>query len=285
MNMKKRIVPKVGSTWVQNKQRLDLLVLLPEFQSDVQQIRGELGIPRTGLLTTDTYTAWARKQTADSDKNMSIQGSRSRGASPRNLMAQSLETLGAKYNLPKTFYAQNPFHGLYWYITCNEIRPPSNHFSIVPDLQGGVSIATHGTLSKGDLRLANEMLKDMQRSVLKKQVLVPTRAKENFERDLAIFSAFRARMGKPVRKKIYEKGSYLAIASKSKDKKSEKKMRELERLHKSSIHIEYDEKTSKEIGKQFRMTGAAARKAAERVERRIATQFGTQFIPDNKSVV
>ena len=62
-------------------------------------------------------------------------------------------------------------------------------------------------------------------------------------------------------------------------------MRELERLHKSSIHVEYDEKTSKEIGKQFRITGAAARKAAERIERRIAAQFGVRFIPDNKSIV
>ena len=283
--MKKRIVPKVGSTWVQSKERLDLLVLLPEFQSDVQQIRAELGIPQTGLLTTDIYTAWARKHTSDSDKNISTLGSDSRGASPRNRMSESLKMLGVKYNLSRTFYAQNPFHGLYWYITCNEIRPPSNHFAIVPDAQGGVSITTHGTLSKSDLRLANEMLKDMQHTVLKKQVLVPTRAKENFERDLAIFSAFRARMGKPVRKKIYERGSYLAIAAKSRDKKSEKKMRELERLHKSSIHVEYDEKTSKEIGKQFRITGAAARKAAERIERRIAAQFGVRFIPDNKSIV
>jgi hypothetical protein len=292
-----------------NDVRFRLLVALPSFQEDVRAVRKEMGIPLEGFSNHEDRRKWHHNLIVETDRVMDapafLKSERDMFAirhpqkrmerrdelyrtAPLYKMGYLKRQLGEKYRLPEHFIADNPLQGLQIYIETGIVRAPSGNWSITmnPEARKGtakwLALTTYAPLSKKELNEAKKMLEDMQRHYLLPQVVVATRTKKQFERDLEIFREFIKRESKPVRRKSYEPQTYLSIlASKG---HPEKKLRALERKreYKKSIKIQFDERTSAAIGKQFHISADAARKAAERVGNMIADLFGAEFRPDTK---
>lgn len=258
---------KVGSSkWpehLKNEVRLKLLFALPEFQKDLLRIRKELGIPSDGLLSDDDYDAWDHRvmKTKESVGHL----------------YSGLRMLGDKYKLPRHFYS-DPYLGLLPWITRNNFRAPLNNWVIEMDPEskgsvGWLSIKTFAPLSKREIAHASKDLARLQKSFFPKQTIITGRAKKQFERDLAIYTDLSSRPTKPVRKEKYD--GYLFTIRRS---ATPSKWRELKRIHKHDISVGYDEKTSRQKGREISVKAAAVRKAQERIRNLIRQFFGDSFL-------
>ncbi len=272
-------------------------------------MRKEVGIPPDGFSNHEDRRKWHHNLIVETDRIMdapkflkaekemfTIQQPQKRmerrdelyRTAPLYKMGYLKRRLGEKYKLPEHFISDNPLQGLQVYIETGVVRAPSGNWSITmnPEARKGtakwLALTTYAPLSKKELRDAMGMLTNMQRHYLPPEVVVKTRVKKQFDRDLQIFKEFVKRSKKPTLKKDYEKSTYLSIMARKRDKMSPKQWRGLERLHKKAIQVHFDEKTSKEIGRQFGISSDAARKAVERVADMIADSFGKEFRPDTK---
>lgn len=308
--MKRAIKKPPQQVQYKNDVRLKLLVILPSFHEDVQKFRKEFGIPQDGFKTHKEHLEWRSEliREADHIKDTPVFLRMAKEIllikNPPEQLKKKIElyntipfykfgsrktALGEKYKLPAHFYINDSSCGLSPYLTRNVVRAPSDNWAISNDGQGGkgtakqLSIITYGILSESEAKEALKMLLDLQHYYLPKEVTVNTRTKKNFERDLLIFQEFAKRMKKPVIKKHYKKDSYLSLAERTKADLSPKKWKELERNHKDTIDISFDEKTSQEVGDKFGISGDAARKAAGRTRDTISDFFGDEFLPDVKS--
>lgn len=241
MTKKKKTKPAIWPETRRNKIRLKLLLFLPEFQKDVRQIRNMLWIPEEGYSSDKQSEDWDDEFFEKRDR----QGVRS--------IYAALEIVGKKYRLPRNFY-HDMSEGLWPYILRNEVLPPANNWVIALEERDGpehISIKTFAPLSKREIAMAKKDLSRMQKHFFRKEIMVPTRIKANFERDLEIYSAFRERVKKPVRKKMPDIEGYM---------------------------LDFDEKTSQQIGETFGITAAAARQAARRISKLIRDFFGQNNI-------
>lgn len=281
-----------------NEIKLKLLTILPYFQEDVKRIRQELNIPPTGFNNEENLKRWYDAEIIE--KSDEIIGSREFRKAVAKLetiknypdylkqkwglndkiplfrMAHRKEMLGKKYKLPANFY-ENQLGGLLSYITRNELRPPSNNWIIEQDPEGRkgttkwFAIKIFSPLSKKELKDATKMLKSLQKHYFPKGLVVNSRIKKQFDRDLIIFRELvLERDKKPIKRKKYS--GYLSYI------KDPKERQRWEKLYPSCIEIGFDTTTSREIAKRLNITPDAVRQTTKRLKTLIRVFFGEEYI-------
>lgn len=290
---------KRNPVYEKNIMKFKLLASLPSFQTDIKEIRKELDICEEGLTDVDFKDWYEEKIIKQSDimlksdeyldlknkaKKMKLKNYseylkiswKANNLIPINKFRNKQEMLGEKYNLPKNFYSTGPTSGIWLYITQNKICAPSNNWAIAPNPEArlgtakSMSLTTYAPLDKKELGNAVKMLKEMQKSYFPKQVVFPQRIKNNFERDLEIFKELCIqRKNKPVKKKIYIKGGYLSYVKNV----SKKEMRSLERKNKSGIKVDFDEITSRNVARKFKVSSNVVRSAIKRMKELVKSLF------------
>jgi hypothetical protein len=271
---------------------LQLLILVPEFRDDVTALRKEIGINEDGFQFPKELYEWAEKkdiwyyegEEGLEEDNPSATLESIQDNYPSNFFEEKMLEFGIKYKLPFNFYA-SPHRGLAPYVLSGRVSEPDSNFAINfkfhDDTLLWTSLIAYAPLSKIEARKAVDSLRDTQMNTVPlflkgSDTFGRKQKRTNMERDLSLFEKQVARSGKPKKIKMYEPGSYLEIASKS---KTSQNMKRVERIHKSSVFVDYDNPTSKQIGKKLGVSAAATRQAKKRLNLLAQELFGYDLEP------
>jgi len=303
LTMKKESINKQfvkGPEYIKNEVRFKLLVTLLNFQNDIKAIRDEFNIPPDGFSDDKTSGEWYENEIIEkTDKIISSQKFRKAKEELATLrdhaeylkrewelndkiplfkMRHRKEMLGKKYRLPANFY-EDEYIGLSAYIIRNDVIPPINnwliqHDSYPHDEKGTakwLAIKTYAPLSQKEVKDAMDWLTSLQKHYFPKEIIIDSRIKKQFDRDLSIFKELALeRDKKPTKRKIYS--GYLSFLKDSGERKK------WEKLHPNCIDIGFDATTSREVARRFDITSDAVRQAIKRMSTLIKNLFGDEFI-------
>lgn len=266
---------------------MKLLSYVPEFKRDVNETRKEFDIKEDGFeWGKNELYEWADKKDiwyykGDESEPDEDRTSRSDEDVIKNFPANPFENkmlnLGTKYKLPFNFYAY-PYRGLPRFILSGQIEVSHHNFAIeiheAANKSIWLSLTAFVPLSAKELKEAiselkssMEMLPEFFNGI---DTISKKRYRNNIIRDLVLLEAQTNRSGKPKRIKKYKPGSYMDQLSKSKTISVKK----WEQLHKKDIFVEYDNQTSRQIGKKQGLKGDAVRQAKKRLNSLSKELFG-----------
>jgi len=289
-----------------NEMKMKLLASLPSFQREVLAIRSEFGIPEGGWGKNDeAYGAWYHQKflvQSDQVQNSKEYTEKERVLKAENwagkishaeykkrkwelldmvpvtAMAHRLERFRGKYHLPENFIT-TPRGGVRWYIERGEVVSPGNNWMITPDPETRkgtakwISIKTFSPLTKQEIADAVAMLESIQSHYFPPSVNIPLRSRQVFERDLRMVSELRSRTGHPVLRE--QLAGYLKDLQKSYGDSAITP--EMRKIYKHQVVVDYDQPTSKRVGKKEGAKPATTRKAIQRLDRLAKKLFDTGF--------
>ncbi len=276
---------------------LKLLSCVPEFKKDVKDIRTEMAIKIDGFRWDDSEMwEWASKKNLEYYQGLP-QGDEEEGTDhiglsskddedvrktfPSNFFEKRMLDLGTKYKLPFNFYAF-PCDGLSRYILSGEIKADHpnyfTNFHEAKDRTLWTSLTAYMPLSGKELKDAMKEWQDDSMGILSAlfegvDALSKKRYRNKIDRDLFLIKEQIKRSSKPKKIKRYKQGSYLDILSKD-QATSTKRKKILEHQNKKDVLVEYDNLTSKQIGKSRGVTGDTTRQAKKRLNLLAKGLFG-----------
>lgn len=313
-----RNTTKLNSLTRGNDVRIKYLVALPTFQKDIVKIRADFGIKEGGFSNEIEANEWEHnfyeqsQKISKSDKfvkdiaavghpkqgflvdddmdkfydfeadfNKKLDGIYSR--LPHYQFKKRIKNLLLKCRLPVNFYRY-----LTDYIVTGRIAAPDKNWDIQFNQKGHKGYSTHisldvfARLDEKELSKAIVALKTSIFNFLPPQANIPIRVRKHLERDLKIVEGLKIkRREHPVRKKLYEAGGYLSHLEKS-GGITPKNRYVMEKMHKNSVTIGYNQPTSKTIGKEAGLKKDATRKVLERADKFAKRLFGVGFDKDTK---
>lgn len=262
---------------LKNETRFRLLLMQPKLQSEVKSIRSEFGIPPNGFESEEKLNEW--QQNTENKPYIEIIPYELKARS-QNPFKERLDRLGEAFNLPFHFYHSSEF-GLPCYVLTDKLIVPKNNWDIDLDVRAPheyprwVGIRAYAPLSEIEIREAVKQLKIDQQEELSKGVMVSTRVRKQFERDLKLIGAWPSERGRPARIKRFKQGSFLAKLGKS-GKYSKQQLKEWARAQKdegSNIYEVVSSKTTSRTAARGNKKASDAFRQAKRRLNKLAKQL------------
>lgn len=270
---KKKTKQTAGSLW-RNKVRMELLVRLPSFQNAVASIRKQFEIPEGGFKSSDDFVRWQKQALQKRDAN----------DRPQTLFdfTKAIENISRQFQLPYNF-VDGIRTGVGHYIVSNKIIIPPMNFVVEQDPMGRkgttrwFSIKTFARLDNTEIRQALADIVSLQDHYFPPTINISIRMRKNFDRDIRVLEYLLLhRSKKPIKRKVYEKGTYIEYLSRSSPAMAKK----LERKNKQSVKAKYDEITAREIGKELGIKKEAVKQALARMRKLLREMFGDNLAGD-----
>lgn len=270
-----------------NYTRMQLLVLLPDFQQDVAKIRKGFYIPAEGFSQDRKADEWLNK------KNYVYNGIMPEGfykEPPYNPFKEAILKIGKRFRLPFHFVYSCSI-GVSEYVLTNKIAIPEENWELETPLldekgkADWLALRIFLPLTTQEMQEAIKNAQKEQQILLPQQIIAVHRMKKQLARDLDILAYVAKRTGMPHQRKVLT--GYLKELVKEVDRnpssvyyRSELKKRIRERPQ--EVYIKYDQPLIRDIARELNINPTAARQALKRLNNLTYSFFGYALLPKPK---
>jgi hypothetical protein len=289
MKKSREKISKIRDNYWPSKIKLELLILLPQFQHDVKLIREKFKIsPENFKFLIAFYKqlyhyTWKDMQSfeelfkkyksflyeSDLYEEMSLKNKKI------SIFKKNVLWLGNKYHLPYHLLERSA-SGVPYYILTNEIRLERDYvifpgYSDRDQNQQWLNIRIYEKLSGKQLQQLTREIREQS-----KAFSINISGRTQIERDLEILKLLKdnPKINPKIKKYIPE--SYLDRISRDPNLKNY--LKEAEKKHRDKIYNAYAYPTSKKLGKDFKIESEAVRQAKKRMNGLAMKLFGFSIL-------